>query len=175
MKLSQLILLGLVTVGTAVLQTGCKPTEANYRKAYDTAISKKQQETTDPDMDLHGMHREDTPNKVKVNTDSVYVRHEALRVHTSGANANGYPFCVTVGKYRMPTNAEADAEALRAQGYDAFLITNSSSDYYVVAGAFPDLSSAVTFMRKYMTAHPDRPYVGLPGEPVIEVPLRNKF
>ncbi len=175
MKLSKVILSCLIAGGTMMMLPGCKPTEANYRKAYDTAKQKKQKEVTDPDIDLHNLTREDLPTRVKVDNDSAYVRQEALRLHAQGPAGPLHPYCVAVGKYRMPTNAEADAEALRTQGYNAFLILNTRSEYYVVSGAFADLPSAVAFMRKYITANPDRPYVGLPGEPVIEVPLKGKF
>lgn len=175
MKLTTKLFWSLLSSALLVIPMGCKPTEANYRNAYDTAVQKKQKEATDPDIDLHGMKRDDVPNRVRIGTDSAYVRHEALRVHTTGPQGPLHPYCVVVGKYRMPTNAEAEAGALRSQGYNAFLIANSRSELYVVAEAFPDLKEAVAFLKKFMTANPGRPYVGLPGEPVIEVPLRGKF
>lgn len=149
---------------------GCKPTENNYRKAYEAARSKKKAEETDPDIDISNMIREGVPRRTVVEGDSAYVRYEPLSVYGDLKPASLMAYNVAVGCYKMRSNALSDAENLRAAGYESFLLRNGKEEYYVITGTYTTLPDAVSAMREFMRKHKERPYVGLPEEPVIEVP-----
>ncbi len=158
-----------------LLLWSCKPTEKNYLKAYEAAQRRRQQEVENSDIDLSRMIRIDTPQRKYVGGDSAYVRHEALNLYGRAPQSGQQPCNLAVAKYNMRANAEAHAENLRADGYDAFIYSTPAGEFYVMAGAYSDLSTAIRARREYITRHPDAPYIGLPGEPVIEIPLGSRL
>ena len=170
-KHTPLLLAALLLAGLPA----CKPTEKNYRAAYETATQRRQAELTDPDFDVSAMISDELPARKRIGQDSAYVRHEALTLYGPSPSGGLKPCNVAVARYKMITNAEADAAALRRQGLDAFLLRNNAEELYVIIGSFEELEPALAFMRRYMKENPQRPYVGLPSEPVIEIPLGSRF
>lgn len=149
----------------------CKPTEKNYRAAYEAAQAKKAAEReADAELGLPELTSTEGPRRQRVGLDTAYVFREPLTLH-GDAPAKGAPAaCVAVGKYKMTANAQSDADALEKEGYDAFLLATPRGEFYTCIGSAPTLSEAVKMMREFMRKHPGRPYIGLPGEPVIEIP-----
>lgn len=170
-------ILPFVTIALATLPlciTSCKPTEKNYRTAYEAALAKREAATRDDDFDVSRMVRDDLPRRERVGYDSVFVRREALTVY--GSEPKGFLLCnVALAYFKMRSNAEAMAQRLRDEdGLDAFLLQDKREGLYVIGASFASLPEAVKWMREFASAHHDFVYVGLPDEPVIEIPLRRK-
>lgn len=154
------------------LVCACKPTENNYRTAYETAQAKKTVEhTTEEELGMPELTNTDGPRRIRIGHDTAYVYHEPLTLHGDNPSKSTLGACVAVGKYKMTANAQSDAEALRAEGYNAFLLQTPRGEYYTCIGSASSLEEAVKIMRQFMQRHPKRPYIGLPGEPVIEIPI----
>jgi cell division protein FtsN len=148
--------------------TGCKPTENNYRTAYETATKHKQEAAVDEDIDLTNVIMEDTPKRATTEYGDAYVRYDLLSVY-GDAPKKLSRFNVALGSYKMRANAESDAEQLRSSGYDAFIMQDGKSVLYVMAGSFDNINDAVAFLNEFKKKNPDRPYVGLPGDAVIYI------
>lgn len=151
-----------------LLATGCKPTESNYKSAYDVAQKKRQAAATDPDMVIPagGIKAIGGPEKKKIGNDSVYVRAEHLKL-AGDTDARVGKWNVAVSKYRMPTNCASQVRDLESKGYKAFSMENPEGGFYVIAGSFDELGEAVDFLAKYRKGKPASVFVGLPGEPVL--------
>lgn len=146
----------------AMALTGCKPTEKNYRAAYDAALNKRQQ--TQAALDADGLISEDAPRLRVVQGDSIYLINDVLR--PNGVSKLKY-MNVVVAKFKMPTNARAGAEALKAKGYDAFAARATGDNWYIVGGAFDTLDSAREFIRRFRKENPSYPYIGIDGHAAV--------
>lgn len=159
-----------------LLLSGCKPTEDNYRKAYETAQQARQREQeADAALGIPQLQSVDGPPRSVVGTDSVYVRHEALALNGAEPQSGLLPVNVAVGKYKMTANARGDADNLRADGFDAFVLANADGEFYAVAGCAASLPEGVALLKKVRKKYPQRPYVGLPGEPVLMIPYGARY
>lgn len=145
---------------------GCKPTENNYRKAYDAARAKREAAAAENMLPATGLLSDDGPQLRVWKGDTVFVDRQLLR-DAKGSKAPE-EWYVAVGVYKMHTNAEANAERLAAGGWKDAAAYKSGGDrwYAVVAGA-QTLDSVAAQAREFMRANPDYPYVGLPGKPVL--------
>lgn len=162
----------LLPVVLLCMVCACKPTEKNYRAAYETAQAKKAAErAAEEELGMPELTNTEGPRRQRIGRDTAYVYHEPLTLHGDGPAKSAPAACVAVGKYKMTANAQSDAEALRAEGYDAFLLQTPRGEYYTCIGSATSLEDAVKMLREFMRRHPKRPYIGLPGEPVIEIPI----
>jgi cell division protein FtsN len=148
--------------------TGCKPSENNYRSAYETATKQKQAAAVDEDIDLTNVIMEDTPKRATTEVGDAYVRYDLLSVY-GDAPKKLSRFNLAVAAYKMRANAESDAEQLRNAGYDAFIMQDGKNTLYVMVASCDNITEAVTFLNEYKKKNPDRPYVGLPGEAVVYI------
>lgn len=156
----------------ALILFGCKPTENNYRQAYETAQRARQAErSTQADLGMPELTAINAPQRAVVNGDTVFVRREALTLHGDAPSGGVQPYNVAVGKYKMTANALSDAEALRKAGYNSFVLASSNGEFYTVVSSAPSIEEAVKFLNEFVRKNPKRPYLGLPGKPVIEIPL----
>jgi len=151
----------------ALTVTSCKPTESNYRAAYDAA-QEKRKAAADADMYLPagGLQTIDGPSIRVVNGDSVYVTSERLRFE-GGMENEMRRWSVAVAKYKMPTNCSSQTGNLLSEGYKSFFVRNSEGAYYVIAGSFETLGEAASFAHKYALGKKPSVFVGLPQAPVI--------
>lgn len=164
MKKSVLPILALLLAG----MTACKPTESNYKAAYDAAQQKRQAAANDPDLMLPAgaLKSIDGPVKRDINGDSLYVIKEHLKF-TGGVEHDFHKWNVAVASYKMPTNCAAHVSELFTKGYKAFSVENPEGKFYVIAGSFPELSDAAVFAKEYAAGKTSSDFIGLPGEPVI--------
>lgn len=152
----------------AVAMTGCKPSEKNYRSAYDAAKAKREAAVAESMVPATGLMSDDGTMLKIVDGDSLYVSRDRLRIDPKKpADERPKPFSVGVAMYRMHTNAEAAASDLKAKGYAAEAMQTTGDRWYVVAGGFPNLTEAKVFVTDFKKKNPKYPYVGLPGSPVI--------
>lgn len=150
-----------------LLLTGCKPTEKNYKAAYDAALSKRQAEKSDPDLNLPAgvYQRLDEPGKRDINGKSY--PYQFVRLKPLDADWVLDPYCVAVAVYKMPTNCQAQVHDLREAGFKAFGAKAADDRYYVFIAGYETIEDAAANVDKYVTKNKDAVYVGLPESPVI--------
>lgn len=147
--------------------TGCKPTEKNYKAAYDAALSKRQAESEDPDLNLpaEGYTRLGEPEKKEINGKTYFYKFQHLHPLSEGVEMQ--PYNVAVSVYKMPTNCQSQVRDLCEAGYDAFGTRTGDDRYYTIVGSYPTIEEAAEAVDNYMRKHKDSIYVGLEGAPVI--------
>lgn len=169
MKITRHTLLALPLLGILCASTGCKPSEKNYKAAYDATLrkreaAKKLEQEIAPGVELV---YENAPAKQTVDGTDVYVKTLHLRCLDNGAPLPK-PFMVAVGMYNLPTNARSQVADLKAQGYDgAVAMIDMQSHYFAMAASFDNLAEAARFAKTFQEKHPSMPYVGLEGSPVV--------
>lgn len=146
----------------------CKPTVDNYKEAYNLALQKDQGDIDDEIYQK--MKDEDAPQKTIVGSDTIRTKIEPLsRLNIDGSRTPpSNKFNVVVGIYKISINANAHVEQLVTQGYESFLLKNTDSQFYVVAGAFDEIESAAKFVKAFEKKHKGQ-YVGV-DEPVVVTP-----
>ena len=77
MKIKHMICISAAMV--ALMFVGCKPTENNYKAAYDAAVSKRQEVAKEQMRPASGLMSDDGPQLRVVDGDSVYVLRERSR------------------------------------------------------------------------------------------------
>lgn len=157
----------LITLGA------CKPSENNYRLAYETAMQRDREGLEEGVYEL--IQQEKLPPMIHVLGDSVRVQRLPLAAfYCPGADSidKCVPQCynVAVARYKMPTNARAHADRLAGEGYRSAVLKSGASLYYVMAGLVESLDSAARLARKYDLSHAGE-YIGIPC-PVAIQPLR---
>lgn len=160
------IILTVSAALAALTFVGCKPTENNYKAAYDAALAKRQQAAEEQMRPATGLLNDEGPQLRIVNGDTVYVMRERLRL-PDGAAVSG-KWGVAVSLFKMDTNARAAAAAIKERGFDEAMYVRASGDrYYTLSAVTATLDSAIVASRRFSEAFPDYPYIGLPGAPVI--------
>lgn len=147
--------------------SGCKPTEKNYKAAYDAALAKRQAEQNDPDMNLpvSGYHTMDSPQVKRIGDKDYYYQFVRLRPLADSVKMHAYNVAVAV--YKMPTNCEAQVADLRELGYNSFGAKSADDRYYVLIGSYPEMQAAAAEIDNYVKNNKNGVYVGLPESPVI--------
>ena len=153
----------LIVVGLG----GCKPSENNYRKAYETAMGNRYNSVDSATLLL--MEAEALPKYIYAGGDSARARVVAL-MRPRGENDSLWVrrYNVVVGMFRMAANAASQRERLSSAGFPAFMAVDGGNTYYVFACATDSLGKASGFIRDYVTRNPGT-WVGIP-EPYVIVP-----
>lgn len=152
--------------------SGCKPTEKNYKEAYEAAAAKRQ-----ADMEargLGGMMLQDDLNISKrpmgENGDSVWICHDLLSLEVEeGITLPEGRYGVVTSVFKMPANARAMSSDLREAGEVAAVGKSSSGKWYVITGIYPSLNEAAEGLREFDRHHKDFHYVGLPGAAIANL------
>lgn len=150
----------IISLLGALAFTGCKPTEKNYRAAYEAAIGKREAEKDA--IKSEGLISEDGPRAVYMDGDTLWFATETLRHDTRLK-----PINVAVSRFKMSTNAESGAKALQQQGFDSYAVKAYGDKWFIIGGSFDSLDSAREFMTTFKKKNPTYPYIGLDGHPVI--------
>lgn len=169
MKKSSLIII-VCAFGLTMLFDSCKPTEQNYRAAYEAAQNKQQRIKEESDTDSLTLMTDDTPPRKTVGDKSAYVSQEPVTLY-GDAEKTAPTFNVAVAKYKMTANAQSHQERLIQKGLQSYLLATPKGEFYVVAASFPTMAEAVTYAAEYKEKNPGLPFAGLPGEPVVIIPL----
>lgn len=160
-----------IAAGLGLLMlAGCKPTEKNYKAAYDAAMARRaaDEATMLADMpDMMAAIDMDAPRRVDVGADTVLVKTKSLAPIDT---FNMLPYNVTVAIYKMSTNAKAHSERLRQEGYNSYVLKDNEGQFYTVSEAFDSLEPTPASIRRYVETHKSDMYVGLPSSPVVYVP-----
>ena len=120
-----------------------------------------------------GLLSDDGPQMRIIGSDTVYVNRAILR--TEDKKRPQGTWAVAVGMFKMDTNARAAAENLQnllwnvhIDGWkDAFMANSTGSVYYSIIGTTTSLDDANALQKAFRSKHPDYPFIGLPGAPVL--------
>lgn len=154
----------------AVVLTSCKPTENNYKAAYDAAQAKREKDASDPDIYIPGgqLVREGEPKEETIEGRKVLVMREPLKLIAGQAPLKRYN--VAIAYYKMTANAQAHWERIKADYPEAVLTQNGKEIYSVCIGSFDSEAEAVTAYAAFEAKYPDMHYVGISGaRPVLEI------
>ena len=145
--------------------TGCKPTEKNYRSAYDVAREKRDRDRREREelrselgigegviQDVEGY------SLATIGGGQVWTRHLNFSRQDSVA-----PYAVAAATFRMDTNARAMTSDLRSAGWEPARYVGDGKNWYVIVGESDSESGAIESLRRFREAHPDWQYVGQPG------------
>lgn len=150
----------------ALMFVGCKPTEKNYKAAYDAAQLKREQAAAEQMRPASGLLSDDGPTMKVIDGDTIFVTHERLRL-PDGERPEGV-WGVAVALYKMSTNANATVSDLKAAGIpEAIYLKSPQGKHYALAALVATLDSARSVAAEFKSKFPDYPYIGLPGAPVI--------
>lgn len=142
----------------ASLLAGCKPTEKNYKLAYDKAMEKKHAGVTEEVYDM--MLQESLPRYMHTPGDSVRTFSEAIIWQytpvevDSGRKTDPAPYNLAVAKYSMLTNAKSHADNLAADGWKSCVFRNGEPVYYVVVKRSANLDSVAKAAHEYVRRYP---------------------
>lgn len=158
----------LPVVAMLIMVAGCKPTENNYRDAYTAAMNKKQASTGDDGLLPSGVqfHRVGSPDERKVDGETVRVVNMRIKFDDAGDTITPGRYNVAVSRYKLPTNARAQARDMRNAGKSSdteksFVAWGADGSFYVIAATFPEMGQAAAYAKKYAESHPKESIVGL--------------
>lgn len=162
----------LIPIAAALLLTvgSCKPTEANYRSAYEAA---HQKQLTGDSLTDQGLLDQQRPKPMVFGTDTLPVRTEYIG-YTKGGGADSdrtvvKRYCVVVGRFKQVFNARMMRERLMQNGYGhALVLHNNMKEYYVVANTTKDPHQARLMLDSVnadtsLVLKPPYPYILRPG------------
>lgn len=166
MKITRLVL-PLSVLFCMAVTVSCKPTEQNYKSAYETAVRKNRESSGDADMHIpEGKLLTDEKAEAQKSAGLPYnLATKFISPLESGISL--YKYNVAVASFKMPTNCISLAERLVKDGYDAFAVKDAEERYYTVAASFASKDEAVAFAQKFEKNHASESFIGLGGKPLI--------
>lgn len=168
MKLNRTHLALVAAAGLLMtVATGCKPTEKNYKAAYDAALAKRQHVEVDMDIPAEGLMVDGEPVRKNLDGHDVTYLVSSLASFTDGGLAP-LAYNVVTGCFKMPVNALDQARSLREKRLPAFAVKGEQEKYYSVAASFETLEEALVFYDEFIAANPSFSYVGVPALTIIE-------
>lgn len=160
----------LVTTSVLLLLLGaCKPSEKNYRSAYEAAREKERRSNEALGIDAGKLLSVDGAVATAVDGDTIYVQPVTVTVAevpdsvASGTGDRG----VAIARHSMHANAISQLADLSVRYSGMFLAKDGDGKWYVMLGRFADNSEALRAIRRFEESAPDYPFVGLPGRPVV--------
>lgn len=141
----------LIAAGALLLLVAaCKPTENNYRQAYELASQRKAEAESEIDAELNRrINAENRLPMMAVGADSVPYRHEPLTVAPGEGEPQLHRYNLAVALYAMRTNARSHTERLKASGLDAYMAQNAKGEFYVMAAGGEDADALAGALRKW--------------------------
>lgn len=130
-----------------LITQGCRTTEENYRKAYEAAVSQRQ-EAAAVDSTVYGRARADVPTStLTADGLSMPVRREYVGYTEGGGSSrdNVKRYCIVAGQFRQMFNAKQMRQRLIDNGYAGAMVVHTRDQlYYVVAATVdtPDEAAA---------------------------------
>lgn len=144
MKIKNII---TATLCVTAFLTSCKPTEKNYREAYQKAVADNDREVTDFENTIYNRYRSQARDvAMKVGNDTVNTRMIRVKVTPEGGGINEWlhKYSVVVGEFKQRFNANSLRSRYVDEGYPrAFLVENAEPYYYVLVGSSDNLKDMV--------------------------------
>lgn len=141
----------LVIALAALVMTGCKTNENNYRAAYEIAKEKFDNEGG-LDSTIYNRLRPQGRGTVLVGDGDTVTMHIVTIGYPDNLGASRETvkkYCVVVAQFKQVFNARVMRERLIGDGYtDAMVVNTREPLYYVVAGTSADPDSAVAMLKQ---------------------------
>lgn len=125
----------ILTIMAACTLWGCKPTEANYRAAYEIAKQKKEQQN-EAVPEGASLQKYDMPSEMIVNGDTLMILKTYVSPVEDGAitRETMKRYNLVVGQFKQVFNARQMQKRLSANGYpEAGILKVRSQDYLVIS------------------------------------------
>lgn len=137
----------------AILTTGCRTSEANYRAAYERTMEARRAEQS-VDSTIYGdVRRQSNTRTIEVRSGvSTDMRTQHVRVTDGGggSNDNLRRYNVVVGQFKQKFNALSLRERLVAAGYSSvFVVETAEPYYYILLDSFGELPEAYDAMKSF--------------------------
>ena len=165
----------LIFMAIALLALGfvaCKPTEKNYRAAYERTMARDSARTPFEET-IYGRYRRDVKTIPMVNgTDTVDVHLTRVYLTPGDGVMREYlkKYCVVIAEFKQLLNAQSIRDRFKEAGYThAFIVQTPEPYYYVVAASYPDLNDANTLIAHLshdtpVTLRKPCPYILVPSQ-----------
>lgn len=144
----------LLPILVLVALVGCKTTEENYRRAYQTATARQNEAFTDDEISL--MTAEEAIPRAVYKGDSIPLK--GLWVNTvklDSATTRARRYSVVIGRYRQKFTALSLLNRLRDAGYDSpLLLIDRDQHFYVAPLSTDTLDRAVDTYRALLASPP---------------------
>lgn len=150
-----------------LLLAACKPTEKNYRNAYEKAIAKKKEIADMDSIDIDEIISVDGARRQQVGDDYVWILPEIVKPMKDDKSGGEGSMAVVVGKFSMSTNADRQAADLSATEPDAIVCINGKGIYYVSVQRCNSLQEAADYISDFQSRHPGYSYIGLNNKPMV--------
>ena len=151
-----------------LLLAGCKPTENNYRSAYEKAVEAAQRKAEAEMESINGEKMEslDGPRVEVIDGDTILIARNRIKPFETSLEKP----CkggVAVARYSMPTNAKRHADDLRKGYPESFVGFDGEEYYYVIIETVDNSTEAASIIRKFKVTRPEYNYIGLQGTPLL--------
>ena len=148
-----------IIIATALLiatLASCKPSEENYRAAYQTAKAKE--DTTPLEETIYSnIRKEARPKNVIVGNDTIpmITQYISFTTQAGGDINNFHRYNIVVAEFKQIFNAKAMLKRVVDAGYtDAFVVQTREPLYYVVAQSVSNPADAARILEEIRTAKP---------------------
>lgn len=136
----------------AIMLTGCKPTEQNYRSAYEKTIAGRADKEADDSTIYTNIRREMKERFMVVDGDSIPVKSQYVSITENGGgiNENIKRYCVVAGQFKQRFNALSMRERMAdMEDYPgAFVVQTREPYYFVVAASYNEIAPAMKLIEK---------------------------
>lgn len=136
----------------SIALVSCKTTEANYRAAYDKAVSARTDGDSDAESFYGGASRQLEQRFMIAGNDTVPVSVKMVTpVVEDGKTVAqaSHRFMIVVGQFKQKFNALSLKKRVSAAGYtDAFVVQTSEPYYYVVARSCGTIAEAAVALKE---------------------------
>lgn len=161
MKTSRIL---LTAVAGLLLMGACKPTEKNYRAAYDAAKAKR--EYKDPDEELltggHRLLSDDATNWVVLGKDSLQTERIWLKPYDGSMWPQSGPYRLAVAMFKMSTNATSILDDLKKhKELTPIVAQDGQKRLFLIAGSATKPDSLGAVLTTFRKAVPDFTYIGM--------------
>lgn len=164
-------LTGLAVAGIIILFPACKPTENNYRAAYEAAQGAVERKARQEAESASGGKLEaiDGPRRENFDGETIMVGRRRVKAFETTLPDDGRRVGVAIARYSVPTNARRHLEDVKQEYPEALIATDGTDNYYVMIERVKTIPESVDPIRVYRAKHPDYGYQGLGGEPQVFV------
>lgn len=130
----------MTAVSVAVIFTGCKTNESNYRAAYEAARQKNEETRGIEGTVYEQIRKEAIDSRLIVDGDSIPMSTVNVKIAAGSTTPEQVKkYSVVINQFKQIFNARSQMERLRANGWpDAFILETAEPLYYVVAATDDD-------------------------------------
>lgn len=158
-----------------VLLTGCKPSEKNYRAAYEKTMAARTV-ADEADSTIYSQMRRDFHLKHKVvDGDTIATRSQHIKVTPDGGGIAEMlkTYSVVAAQFKQLFHAQSMRERLFEAGYpQSFIVETAEPYYYVLTGSYPTIEQAAAALKRL--SNDNSVQLKAPAPFVLERPARRR-